>query len=453
MASIAVLTKGAGEEVLLQLLQKPLADPSFTELALYQLIRFLGDTMSFSPPTIDNIVQAWAKHRDQTLEQKTLSYLIQLYVKCGQLEEAKAWLQRSGHGATPSAARFTDLMTGFVGREHTDELTATIANMQKANVAPDLAVFNTIIYGHIKRLHFKDAVRTYRLLFRSRGKELTPDKYTFMNMFDMCSKALEPRYQVYSVTKARLPRPRRLHKNLIECHLIRTGGQRARQSRTLTTNVLNFALKVFMQTEDYPAAYTLFRTFDLCNVPANSATVDIILRPLLAKIRRERQKASKNDTWLRALLGSEWYENIEANGTLLSLTGTDILKRLWLVGSAGSQIDLDPRYSTPTYRVNPQAKVLPGNSKKLFPSDLRVLRAIIKRLFFAGAHRMDLDSSIATKSIWKARLIQASRDMAPDMEAMMEYFESGKAGMELKKLSESGVDRRPWDDLRYLGGG
>ena len=455
LASIAVLTKGAGEEDLLQLLQKPLADPNFTEPALYQLIRFLGDTMSFPPSTIDSIVQAWAKYHGQISKRKTLSYLIQIYVKRGQLEDAKAWLQHSiNHNTTSGAAPFTDLMTGLVRREHTDELTATIATMQKANVAPDLAVFNTIIFGHIKRLHFKDAVAAYNLLFSSRGKQLTPDKYTFTNMFNMCLKALEPRYQVYSAKKAKLPHPRKLYNNLIECHLIRTGGLRSHQSQTLTTNVLNLALKLFMQTQDYQAAYTLIRAFDLCRVPANSATASTVLRPLLARIRRERRKASKNDTWLRTLLGSEWYENIEANGTLFSLTGTDILERLWVVGSVGPKIDRDPQYSELTFHANAEArKVVTGKADKLYSSDTKVLRNIIKRLFFAGAHRMDLDPSISTQSIWKMKVIKATRDMMPDVEAMTKYFESGEAGRKLKKLSEGGGDKRIRHDLRYLGGG
>ena len=453
MASIAVLTKGAGEEDLLQLLQKPLVDSDFTELALYQLIRFLGDTMSFSPSAINGIVQTWTEHHGQISERKTLSYLIRICAKRGQLEDAKAWLRHStDHGATFGAASFTDLMTGFVRREHTDELTATIANMQKANVAPDLAVFNTIISGHIKRLHFKDAVAAYNLLFSSRGKQLTPDKYTFMNMFNMGLRALEPRYQVYSVKKAQLPHPRKLHNNLIECHLIRTGGWPSHQSRTITTNVLNTALKLFMQTQDYEAAYILFRTFDRCQVPANSVTVSTVMRPLLAKIWRERRKASKNDTWLRTLLGSGWYEDVEANGTLFSLSGTDILERLWIVGSVVPQVDLDPRYLT--FHANVEGrKVMTGSTNRLYLSDLKVLRRIVKRLFFAGAHRMDLDPTITTEAIWKTGVIQATRDMVPDIEAMEEYFASGRAGERLMKLSEGGGDKRIRHDFRYLGGG
>jgi len=457
MASIAVLTKGAGEEDLSKLLQRPLADPDFTELALHQLIRFLGDTMGFSPSTIENIVQAWAGSHGRVIGRKILSYLIQTFSKHGQLEDAKAWIQHSvDHGTTPDAALFTDLMTGFVGRKHTDELTATIANMQKANIAPDLHVFNTIIFGHIERRHFKDAIATYNLLFKSRGGKLTPDRYTFMSMFDMCLRALEPRHWVYSMRRVKLPRPRKLFNNLIECHLIKTGGHLSHRSRTLTTNVLNVALKLFIQTEDYEGAYALLRTFDFCQVPANSATVNTVLRPVLAKIQRRRWKASKNDTWLRSLLGSEWYDGIEANGTLLSLTRTDILERLWVVGYFGPEVDFRQKHSGPTLYANSKArKVMTGNTEKLYPSNLKVLRQIVKRLFFAGAHRLDLDPLISTESIWKVKVTGARRDMIPDIKAMTEYFASGRAGKRLKKLSEDedDGDKRTRHDLEYLGGG
>ena len=458
MASIAVLTRGAEEQDLLELLQDPLVDPKFTELALYQLIRFLGDTMGFSPSNIDVIVQTWIQHHGQISRKKTLSYLIQIHSKRGQLEDAKAWLQRSvDQGATLDAASFTDLMTGFVRRKHTDQLTATIADMQKAGVAPDLAVFNTIIFGHIKRLHFIDAVAAYNLLFSSRGKKLTPDKYTFTNMFTMHLKGLEPRFQVYSVKRARLPHPRRLYNNLIECHLIRTGGWLSLQSEALTTSVLNLALKLFMQTQDYEAAYNLFRTFDICQVPANSKTVSIVLRPLLAKIWRERRKTGKrgkNNRWLQTLLGHGWFENVEANGTSFSLRGTDILERLWVIGSVGPQVDFQPQYSSLDRHANADARrIVTEKTDRLTSGDLKVLRNIVRRLFFAGAYKMDLEPLVPTAMHWRRKVITARRAMMPDMEAMDKYFASGKAGKKLTKLSQEGGDKRRRHDLRYLGGG
>lgn len=458
MASIEVLTKGAGEEDLLELLQRPLADPDFTELALYQLIRFLGDTMDFSPSTIENIVQAWTGSHGRVMGRKILSYLIRFFSQRGHLEGAKALVQRSiDHGTTLDVALLTDLMTGFLGREHTDELTITVADMQKEGITPDLHVFNTIIFGHIKRLHFKDAIVTYELLFNSRGGKLAPDTYTFMNMFGMCLRGLDPRRSVYSMRRRKLPRPRKLFNNLIECHLIKTGGHLSHRSRTLTTNVLNLALKLFMRTEDYEAAYTLLRTFDFCQVPANSATVNTLLRPVVSKIRRTRRDAWKGDTWLRFLLGSEWYDGVEANGTLFSLTKAEISERLWVVGSLGPEDDLWPKGSSPTFYANSVArKVLTGNVDKLYPSDLKVLRGIVKRLFFAGTRRLDLDPLISTESIWKVKLMGAKRDMIPNMEEMTEYFASGSAGRELKELSELSKDegdKRIRLDSEYVAGG
>ena len=118
MASIAVLTKGAKEGDLLELLQGPLSDPDFTELALYQLIRFFGDTMDFSPPTLDAIVQSWVKLHGQISHRNTLSYLIQVHVKRGQLEDAKTRLEHSiTQGKTIDAGPFADLITGFLDRK------------------------------------------------------------------------------------------------------------------------------------------------------------------------------------------------------------------------------------------------------------------------------------------------------------------------------------------------
>ena len=454
MASVAVLTKGAQEEDLLKLLQGPLSDPNFTELALYQLIRFLGGIMRFSPTNLDLIVQSWTKFHGQISQRNILSYLIQIHVKRGRIDDAKGWLQRSiDQRTTVDAGPFTDLITGFLRREHTDELTATIKKMQEAGVAPDLVLFNTIIFGHIRRLHFKDALATYNLLFSSRGNTLTPDKYTFTNMFTMYLKSLKPEFQVYSVKKAQLPPPRELYNNLIECHLIQTGGRPVHQSNTLTVDVLNLALKLFLQIKDYEAAYIVFQTFRLCQVPANAATVRIVLRPLLAKIQVERQKTAIKDTWVRTILGSGWYKNIEANGSLSSLRAIDILERLWVVGSAGINLDSEPRYSDLNWQTSVADRhVITGKINRLALSDTNALKNIVRRMFIAGAHTMDLDPSIPNPVVWTRRVAEAKKAMIPDKGEMRSYFSSGKAGEKLKKRAEGG-DKRKRHDLRYYSGG
>lgn len=454
MASVAVMTKGAQEKDLLELLQGPLSDPNFTELALRQLIRFLGDTMDFSPSNLDLIVQSWAKLHGRISQKSTLSYLIQTHVKRGQLQDAQEWLRRSvNQGITSDATPFADLITGFLRREHTKQLTATIANMQEANVAPDLVVFNTIIFGHIKRLHFKDALAAYNLLFSSRCKELTPDKYTFTNMFTMYLKSLRPEFQLYSVKKAKLPSPRELYNNLIECHLLQTGGRFALSSNVLTTSVLNLALRLFLRTQDHEAAYNVFETFRICQVPANSATVRTVLRPLLAKLHRGGQNIVK-DPWVRTLLGSEWYEKAEASGMLSSFTETDILERLWVVGSAGPQLDSHPKYSSLSWQIDAaDRRVITGKISVLSSTDLKHLKNIVRRMFIASAHTMDLDPSIPTTAVWARKVKEAKEEMTPDKEAMRYYFSSGKAGEELKRVAESPGDKRGRNDLRYYEGG
>ena len=454
MASIAVLSNGAQEGDLLELLHGTISNPKFTELALLQLIRFLGDTMGFPPSNLDTIVQTWVKHHRPIMRKNTLSYLIQVHVKRGQLEDAKAWFQHCiDNGTTIDAAPFTDLITGFTGRAHTGELTSTIANMRNAGIAPDLSLFNAVIFGHIKRRHFKDALATYNLLFSSRGKDLTPDKYTFTNMFMMHLKRLKPYYQVYSVKTAKLPPARELYRDLIECHLIHTGGRPADKSDVLSAGVLNLALRLFLQTKDYGAAYNVLQTFHLCRVPANAATVKIVLLPLLAKILKERRKVVKKDSWLRTLLGPGWYQNLEENGSLFSLTRADILERLWVVGLAGAQLDIQPRFSSLDWRANADdRRVINGKINTLASTDLKVLKKIVSRMFFAGAYAMDLDPLIPTAVVCYRKVVEARKDMIPDMDAK-KYFLSGKAGRRLKKLAEGGGDKRKHFDLRRFGSG
>ena len=143
------------------------------------------------------------------------------------------------------------------------------------------------------------------------------------------------------------------------------------QSDTITTSVLNLAL-LLMQAWDYEAAYNVFLRYDNCQVPANSIAVGIVLCPLLARIWRERRKAAKNDAWLRTFLGPGWYENTETDGSF-SLQGTNILERLWGIGSAVPQVDCWPKDSGADWRTNAGAdarRVVTGKIERLSPGDL-----------------------------------------------------------------------------------
>ena len=452
MASVAVLAAGAEEKDLFELLQDPLSDPDFTEAALYQLIRFLGDVMSFSPSTVDTIVQSWVKIHGQISGRRTLSYLIQIHVKRGQLEDAKAWLLQSvDEDATVSPEPFTDLIAGFTRRAHIDELAVTIANMKKAGVAPDLAVFNAIIFGHIKRRHFKDALATYNLLFSSRDQGLIPDNYTFTNMFTMSLKSLKPDFQVYSARRVPLPPPRELYSNLIECHLIQTGGRFPLHSKTLAPNVLNLALKLFLKKNDYEAAYNVIHTFHICQVPANATTVRIVLQFVLTRIQKERRKAAKKDSWIRTFLGPDWYDNAEANGTLSSLTPTDIFGRVWV---AGTEPNSEPPCSPlDRYADWRDRRIANGVIDRVASADLRILRNIVRMMFFVGARSMVLDPLVPMTAVWARRVGQAQKEMVPDNRKMRAYLTSGKAGAKLEKIALGGGDKMRRHDLRYMWGG
>ena len=162
----------------------------------------------------------------------------------------------------------------------------------------------------------------------------------------------------------------------------------------------------------------------------------------------------KKDSWLRTLLGPGWYQNLEENGSLFSLTRADILERLWVVGLAGAQLDIQPRFSSLDWRANADdRRVINGKINTLASTDLKVLKKIVSRMFFAGAYAMDLDPLIPTAVVCYRKVVEARKDMIPDMDAMKKYFLSGKAGRRLKKLAEGGGDKRKHFDLRRFGSG
>ncbi|KAF9520723.1 hypothetical protein BS47DRAFT_401000 [Hydnum rufescens UP504] len=151
--------------------------------------------------------------------------------------------------------------------------------MLRDNVVPTLPIFN-ILMAAAARTHQPTRVYDLYTLMRQRATHLIPDAFTFGTLFSTID-----RYD--KLRSALVPDARRLFRQLIDTHMFLTHGKPERASVSLTTSVLNVALRHFMRRAEYGASLVILRCFAVCVLAPNSRTQHIINVFVLRRINSE----------------------------------------------------------------------------------------------------------------------------------------------------------------------
>jgi pentatricopeptide repeat protein len=422
--------------------EEALKDPAYSENALLQLIRFLSDTLSFSPTSINHIVELWSKHHGTISSPTTLAYLVYIHARIGILDVAQNWLRvhaekAAERGHSPDPAPYTSYLSTIsrIRPRPIEELSQAFTQMRKDGVAPDVAVFNALISSQIRCYQLDKAFQTYALLYECRTKHLTPDSFTFSSLF----RALTRRRQrpTRSTSTSDLKQDiRDLYNDLLECHLIQTKGRLTTCSSTLNPSVLNNALETFMAYHDYAAAYVVLQSFRQCNLHANTETCRIIVKMLLFRIRKEsRLYAGRvGRTWVGRFLGRRPREGADANEDLVALSDEEITDRILIHASnppsksaASSQKPDSPDAAEGSLLRPAIFSSRMGRGSVLPRFDVVILKRIVNRAFSVDVTSpyhiaCRVSDGIKPAKIFSSAMVQAKNTMIPDVDAMKRYF-------------------------------
>ncbi|KIJ58841.1 hypothetical protein HYDPIDRAFT_101886 [Hydnomerulius pinastri MD-312] len=279
-------------------LKEIFAEEAYDISAFTELAHFLLNDKNASAALIDDLAQAFVSIRGVKLSDcpELVGELASVNMRAGRLDAAQKWLQIfeetcATENIQPDVTPYADIIDTLkdINPENGEAIQAILLRMKAAGVPPDIVVFNTLIRVNLVQQQYREAFALYHILMQKRSADLMPNDVTFKMLFRATQLTSNNR-----VTLARRPKrpanavpPRKLFRDILECHLQETDEQALAHSTTLSVSAFHAALRTFMALEDYAAAFTLVRALHTFGFRLNLQTYLIVLTSLLHRMKRE----------------------------------------------------------------------------------------------------------------------------------------------------------------------
>lgn len=266
------------------------------------------DKHSYSPIFIERAVEAYLCSRKGGVSVREIyALLVRVHASRGQLTSAEQWLKRYREGPAPlHPGPFIDLLSAYAkydAHETHGRLVALARSMSLPTSnggigSLTLPAYNILMSVETRRGSLTSALALYQLL-RKQAPALLPDAFTFATLF----KAHDKNKQ--SVPQSQ--QPRALFCDMLQVHQYRTKGRPGlANSSTISTGVLNVALRYFIRVRDYPAAIVVLRSFAVCRILPDARTHWVVSMGILRRLRDEVKRPLRQGgegRWAERVLG------------------------------------------------------------------------------------------------------------------------------------------------------
>ncbi|KAI6119923.1 hypothetical protein EDD17DRAFT_1868898 [Pisolithus thermaeus] len=275
------------------------ADESYDTAAFMHLFYFMLSVKKAPIPLVDNLTRIYTTTRKIKLCPcpDLIGEVVRINTQAGRLDAAQCWLrdfeescqsEDVGMDASPYAVLMHTLMR--IDPRNTPALQAILEKMKAAGIPPNISIFNTLIWVNVKQGRFREAFELYHVLVAQRSEQLVPSDVTFKILLRAVRLLNQKRRPM------RLPNviePRQIFREMLECHLLQTGGQPLGRSSSLSASALQMALRTFIARRDYLGAFVVVRLLDTFGFSADLQSYRIVLAHLLSRIRREAKSARR----------------------------------------------------------------------------------------------------------------------------------------------------------------
>ncbi|KAG2124688.1 hypothetical protein DEU56DRAFT_592370 [Suillus clintonianus] len=222
-----------------------------------------------------------------------VSVMVTTCMRAGQMNAAEHWLKKyesdcTEQGVAPDPAPYAGILETLqeIQPENSGAVQATLYRMRSEGVTPDISVFNTLIRSSLTRREYTEAFGLYHAIMTNRSASLLPSDLTFKKLFHVSKFLSQKRSRKHKRPDNAVP-PRQLFRDMVQCHLLRTGNAPRVHSNVVSASCLHLALRTFMALEDYPAAIMTLRAFDHFGFKPNLQTYLIVITSLVLRIKRE----------------------------------------------------------------------------------------------------------------------------------------------------------------------
>ncbi|KAG1740230.1 uncharacterized protein EDB91DRAFT_1133833 [Suillus paluster] len=244
---------------------------------------------------LDDMADAFISIRnvDLSASGNLVSVTVTACMRAGQMDAAERWLKKyesdcMEQGVAPDAAPYAGILETLqeIQPENSGAVQATLYRMRSEGVTPNISVFNALIRSSLTRREYTEAFGLYHAIMTNRSASLLPSDLTFKKLFRASKFLSHKRSRKHKRPENAVP-PRQLFRDMVQCHLLRTGNTPLAHSNIVSVSCLHLALRTFMALEDYPAAIMTLRGFDYFGFRPNLQTYLIVITSIVLRIKQE----------------------------------------------------------------------------------------------------------------------------------------------------------------------
>ena len=311
-------------EYLYKKLSRVLSLSSYSELSLRKL---LGDMLSH--PLIDSqfvskLVDVYVKSKGPTYKLKpdTINQLIMFYTHAGNMDMVESLVlprreSADDHPRHTDASPYTTLISALTkkGAMSSTHIGLILDEIKQSHIPVDLPFMNALVQSAVRRGNLHQAFSFYEDILKDPASHMIPDSFTFGTLFNALQSMWAPRSRrprrIHPPPNA--PTPRRLFRQMLECHVlaIQAAADADRRNtgpevRTMRVSTLNAALRLFLLSMDYPAAFVVLQTFRGLDLRPDARTYRFVLTILLGHVKanlRQGQSRRHDIRWAISFLG------------------------------------------------------------------------------------------------------------------------------------------------------
>lgn len=259
----------------------PSRDISLRVTAMTEVVDDMADAFD----TIRNV--------DLSASGNMVSVMVTAHLRAGQMNAAESWLKKyesdcMEQGVAPDAAPYAGILETLqeIQPENSGAVYATLHRMRSEGVTPDIAVFNALIRSSLARREYTEAFGLYHAIMTNRSDSLLPSDLTFKKLFHVSKFLGHKHSRKYKHPGNAVP-PRQLFRDMVQCHLLRTGNAPLAHSNIVSVSCIHLALRTFMALDDYPAVLMTLRAFHHFGFQPNLQTYLIIITSLILRVKQE----------------------------------------------------------------------------------------------------------------------------------------------------------------------
>jgi hypothetical protein len=394
-------------------LSRVLSLRSYSELKLCQLLEVMKSHPLINSQFVSNLVDKYvdSKRSGLNLKPNTINELIRFYAHVGSIDMAENLVSHRDSNNQPQPAHaspYTTLINELTTRGFlsSSRLKTLLDKMQQSQIKVDLPLLNVLVQAAVRKENFSQAFDLYEAILKDTAPHMIPDSFVFGSLFNALQRIWTSRSR--SLRHARnppnAPMPRQLFRQMLECHVLAIEAADPRTHPVVRVSTLNVALRVFMLSADYPAAFVTLQTFSALGLKPDARSYRFVLTILLAHLKlghlqatdpSSSQYPSHRATWAINFLGGPQPGDMgpEFAGALLEFA----------VGDTG--------YRTPTLAI------LLGDEKVSLREadgwDVEPLERLVARAILATMARRSANEEQAERALLE-KLAPYFYEMVPD---------------------------------------